>query len=86
MMSYDFATHIHGHWLDPILTRSTCDTIQALILVDGLANHQTVIVDVSKYPEHRYYQNAGYFTDPLIRLTLLPLLAILLNQTLSETR
>ena len=41
-----FATHIHGHWLDLVIPRSTCDTIQAFKVVDGLADHHTVIVYV----------------------------------------
>ena len=41
-----FATHIHGHWLNLVINRSTCDTIQALTVVDGLADHHTVLVDV----------------------------------------
>ena len=79
-----FATHIHGHWLNLVINRSTCDTILALTVVDGLADHHTVLVDVKISTIHRYYQNSGYFTDPFIRLTLLPLL-IFLYQTLSET-
>ena len=38
-----FSTHIHGHWLDLVITRSTCDHIQTLTVSDGLLDHHTVI-------------------------------------------
>ena len=42
-----YFTHIHGHWLDLVITCSTCDNIQMLTVSDGLSDHHTVIVDVN---------------------------------------
>ena len=42
-----FFTHIHGHWLDLVITRSTCDNIQMLTVPDSLSDHHMVIVGVN---------------------------------------
>ena len=42
-----FSTHIHRHWLDLLITRSTCCNIQTPTVSDGLSDHHTVIVDVN---------------------------------------
>ena len=49
----NFPTHIHGHWLDILITRSSCKNIQTPTVADGLLDN-TVIADlvapaVSKY-------------------------------------
>ena len=41
-----FPTHIHGHWLDILITRSSCKNIQTPTVVDGLSDHNTVIADL----------------------------------------
>ena len=35
-----FSTHIHGHWLDLLITRLTSD---------GVSDHQGVIVDINMF-------------------------------------
>ena len=42
-----FSTHIHGHWLDLLITRSTCNNIQAPTVSDGLSDHHTVIANIN---------------------------------------
>ena len=42
----NFPTHIHGHWLDILITRSSCKNIQTPTVADGLSNHNTVIADL----------------------------------------
>ena len=42
----NFPTHIHGHWLDIIITRSSCKNIQTPTVVDGLSDHNTVIANL----------------------------------------
>ena len=42
-----FSTHIHGHWLDLFITRSTCYITQTPTVSDGLSDHHTVIVYVN---------------------------------------
>jgi len=41
-----FPTHIHGHWLDLLITRSTCENIRTPTVSDGLSDHHTVIADL----------------------------------------
>ena len=41
-----FPTHVHGHWLDLFITRSTCINIKAIFPTDGLSGHHCVIVDL----------------------------------------
>jgi len=41
-----FATTIHGHWLDFLITRSTTDYIHTLTATDGLSDHFTVIAEI----------------------------------------
>ena len=43
----NFSTHIHGHWLDLLITRSSCNNIQTPTVSDGLSDNHTVIVDVN---------------------------------------
>ena len=47
-----FSTYIHGHWLDLVITRSTCDNIQMLTVSDGLSDHHSVIVDINFFRTH----------------------------------
>ena len=42
----NFQTHIHGHWLDILITSSSCKIIQAPTVADGLSDHITVIADL----------------------------------------
>ena len=44
---FTFSSHIYGHWLDLVITHSTCDNIQMLTVSDGLSDHHTVIVYVN---------------------------------------
>ena len=41
-----FPTHVHGHWLDLFITRSTCINIKAIFPTDGLSDHHCVIIDL----------------------------------------
>ena len=41
----NFPIHIHGHWFDIIITRSSCKNIQTPTVVDGLSDHNTVIAN-----------------------------------------
>ena len=41
-----FATHVHGHWHDLFITRSTCINIKALFPTDSVSDHHCVIIDV----------------------------------------
>ena len=41
-----FPTHVHGHWLDLFITRSTCTNIKAIFPTDGLSDHHCVIIEL----------------------------------------
>ena len=41
-----FSTHIHGHWLDFLITRLT---IKKPTVSDGFSDHQAVIVDINVF-------------------------------------
>ena len=41
-----FHTHVHGHWLDLFITRSTCTNIKAIFPTDGVSDHHCVIIDL----------------------------------------
>ena len=41
-----FPTHVHSHWLDLFITRSTCTNIKAIFPTDGLSDHLCVIIDL----------------------------------------
>ena len=71
----NFLTHIHGQWLDILITSSSCKNIQAPTVADGLSDHNTVIADhkvpiapaVSKhnvfYRVIHMINNASFMTD-----------------------
>ena len=78
-----FSTHIHGHWLDLMITHSTCDNIQMLTVSDA---YQTTTQSLLMlfFPEHLYNQNIPCLTNLYIRLTLMPSRLIFLNPILSD--
>ena len=87
LMSFDlkqhvaFPTHIHGQWLDLVITRSTCDTIQALTVVDGLADHHTVIVDV-KIPRTPVLSKRRIFYRPIHKIDIAAFIGDILKSDL----
>ena len=57
---------IRGHWLDLVITRSTCNTIHNIRASDGLSDHHTVIVDVNiPYTPKRLSRVILYFLRKL---------------------
>ena len=44
-----FPTHVHGHWFDLIIIRSTCVNIKAILHTDGLSDYRCVVIDLSVY-------------------------------------
>ena len=41
-----FPTHVHVHWLDLFITRSTCINIKTIFPTDGLSDNHCVIIDL----------------------------------------
>ena len=80
-----FSTHIHGHWLDQVITRSTCHNIQMLTVSSGLSDHYyTVIVDVNFSRTLVQSKHNVSYIHYIHRLALMPLRLIFLNPNLSE--
>ena len=48
----NFPTHIHGHCIYILITRSSCKNIQTPTVADGLSDHNTVISDLKGEVKH----------------------------------
>ena len=59
----------YGHWLDILITRSSCKNIQTPTVVDGLSDHNTVIADL-KIPIAPAVSNHNVFYKPFTVSTL----------------
>ena len=77
-----FSAHIHGHWFDLVITRSTTDFIDTLIATVGLSDHFTVIAETkfkhnpvdSKYSIlYRYTHDIAIlaFNDDIVKSDLI---------------
>ena len=53
----NFWTHIHDHWLDLLITRSTYNNIQTPTALDGLSDHHTVIVQSSQIAGSQHFRS-----------------------------
>ena len=49
----NFPTHIHGHYLDLLITRTSCPTVSAC---DGLSGHVLVLLEI-ECPRPEYVEN-----------------------------
>ena len=74
-----FSTHIHGHWLDVFIIRSTCYNIQTPTVSDGLSDHHTVNVDVSRT---QVASKHTVFYIPIHKITIAALKADILKSDL----
>ena len=39
----NFSTHVHGHWLDLLITKSSCDHVKSVFPADGISDHFAVV-------------------------------------------
>ena len=53
-----FSTHIHGHRLDFLITRLTCNTIKKPTVSDGFLDHQGVIGDINMFKKSYLNKNS----------------------------
>ena len=42
----NFPTHIHGHWLDLLITRTSCPAVRSVLACDGLSDHFLVLLEL----------------------------------------
>ena len=42
----NFPTHIHGHWLDLLITRTSCPAVGSVLACDGLSDHFLVLSEL----------------------------------------
>ena len=42
----NFPTHIHGHWLDLLITRTSCSAVRSVLACDGLSDHFLVLSEL----------------------------------------
>ena len=45
----NFPTHIHGHWLDLLITRTSYPAVKPVLACDGLSDHFLVLFEL-KFP------------------------------------
>ena len=39
-------TYVHGHWLDPIITKRISNSVKSVFLTAGISDHLTVISEI----------------------------------------
>ena len=42
----NFPTHIHGHWLDLLITKTSCPAVRSVLACDGLSDHFLVLSEL----------------------------------------
>ena len=43
----NFSTHVHGHWLDLLITKSSCDHVKSVFPADGISYHFAVVSEIN---------------------------------------
>ena len=43
----NFSTHVHGHWLDLLITKSSCDHVKSVFPADGISDHFSVVSEIN---------------------------------------
>ena len=42
-----FLPHVHGHWLDLLITKSSCDHVESVFPADGISDHFAVVSEIN---------------------------------------
>ena len=42
----NFPTHVHGHWLDLLITKRTSSSIKSVFAAAGISDHLAVILEI----------------------------------------
>ena len=56
----NFPTHIHGHWLDLLITRTSCPAVRSVLACDGLSDH-FLVLSVLEFPRPKCVKKKIYF-------------------------
>ena len=43
----NFSTHVHGHWLDLLINKSSCDHVKSVFPADGISDHFAVVSEIN---------------------------------------
>ena len=43
----NFSTHVHGHWLDLLITKSSCDHVKSVFPAHGISDHFAVVSEIN---------------------------------------
>ena len=43
----NFSTHVHGHWLDLLITKSSSDHVKSVFQADGISDHFAVVSEIN---------------------------------------
>ena len=43
----NFSTHVHGHWLDLLITKSSCDHVKSVFPADCISDHFAVVSEIN---------------------------------------
>ena len=43
----NFSTHVHGHWLHLLITKSSCDHVKSGFPADGISDHFAVVLEIN---------------------------------------
>ena len=56
----NFPTHIHGHWLDLLITRTSCPAVRSVSACDGLSDNFLVLAEL-EFPRPECGRKKIYF-------------------------
>ena len=56
----NFQTHIHGHWLDLLITRTSCSAVTSVSACDEFSDHCLVLSEL-ELPRSECVQSKIYF-------------------------
>ena len=65
----NFSTHVHGHWLDLLITKSSCDHVKSVFPADGISDHFTVVSGINLSAPLRPRKTITFRKTPNICMT-----------------
>ena len=58
-----FPAHVHGHWLDLLMTKRTSNSIKAAFSAAGISDHLAVISEIYGCDKKLYKENEKKIVD-----------------------
>ena len=63
----NFSTHVHDHWLDLLITKSSCDHVKSVFPADGISDHFAVVSEINLSapvsPKFHFQESNKYLHD-----------------------